>query len=74
MATLEELKNNKDALRMILIEMYQGGLENGSDLDSVRALSQEIGIPYTCLRMYMKGKNLSDKNLLKVRKWVDTII
>lgn len=69
MRTLEELKNDKDGLRSILLEMYMN-----ADFDSVRSMSIEIGIPYTSFRSYMLGKGLSDKNLLKIKKWVDTII
>lgn len=44
-----------------------------ADFDSVRAMSIEIGIPYTTFRSYMRGKGLSDKNFLKIKKWVNNV-
>jgi len=68
MRTLEELKETKDSLRKILLDMY-----TNADFDSLRAMAIEIGVPYTSFRSYMMGNGMSDKNLFKIESWIVTL-
>lgn len=61
---LSELKNGQDALRSRLFEVYR------TSGKSILSTSKIIKIPYTSLRSFMMGKNLSYLNLLKIEEWL----
>ena len=64
-SNLSELKNEQDSIRSKLFETYKTGGK------SILCTSKIIKIPYTSLRSFMMGKNLSYLNLLKIKAWLD---
>jgi hypothetical protein len=63
-SNLSELKNQQDLIRSKLFETYKSGGK------SILSTSKIIKIPYTSLRSFMMGKNLSYLNLLKIKSWL----
>ncbi|MCX5922216.1 MAG: hypothetical protein NTX86_02720 [Candidatus Dependentiae bacterium] len=62
--SLHELKNEQDAMRLQLFELYKSGNK------SILGTSKDIKIAYTSLRSFMLGKKLSYLNLLKIKEWL----
>ncbi|MCX5922225.1 MAG: hypothetical protein NTX86_02765 [Candidatus Dependentiae bacterium] len=65
--SLHELKNEQDAIRLQLFELYK--LRSKSILKT----SKDINIPYTSLRSFMLGKKLHSLNLLKIKDWLQGV-
>lgn len=61
---LQELKNEQNSLRIKLFEFYK------TRDKSILSTSKEINIPYTSLRSFMLGNNVSYLNLLKIKAWL----
>jgi hypothetical protein len=62
---LRELKNEQNQLRIKLFEAYK---DRGQ---SILSTAKDIKIPYTSLRSFMMGNNVSYLNLLKIKKWLE---
>jgi hypothetical protein len=65
-ASLHELRNEQDVVRLRLFEKYKTGNK------SILSTSKDIKIAYSSLRGFMLGKRLSDLNLLKIKAWMKT--
>ena len=61
---LQELKNEQNELRSIVIEAYK------KSNSSMLQLSKLIGIPYTTLRSFLIGDSIGYKNTFKIKAWI----
>lgn len=65
MRNLQELKNEQDHLREVLIDIYK------SKRLTVRYLSFMVKVPYSTLRMFLLGTKATSTTLFKIKDWID---
>jgi hypothetical protein len=61
---LQELKNEQNELRSVVIEAYK------KSNSSILQLSRLIGIPYTTLRSFLISDSIGYKNTFKIKAWI----